>query len=469
MYKLQWKNLTSEKRIPETRNRESEKFRSEMESDFHRIIRSASFRRLQDKTQVFPLDNSDFVRTRLTHSLEVSSLARLIGKQVCEKIIAQNPDCENLPDTLKVIETLNCASLLHDIGNPPFGHFGEFSIREWFSHALKEKQFLGKPLEAYLTPEQKLDFLYYEGNAQAFRIINHLHSFQGHFGMHLTCAVMDTIVKYPFASHIKKEPQPPKSLFTKKIGCFQSEAERMKELKSITGTVDTRNPMCFILEAADDLAYTFADLEDGFNKGLYQLDELIEVLKQAEDEKGAELLGQYFEQGKIHRQKDERVNPYDYAVTTWLSRKQLFCVSEITDAFLSYYDDIMNGTFEQELIGVSSQKQVLSALKRFAYQKVYSHNAILKIELMGNEIITFLLERFVDALIPYDSEEQVSEINSKYIALLSDNYLSQYHEAARACEKAEDKLYYRLLLAADFISGMSDSYAKNLYQQLKGY
>ena len=130
MHRLSWDTITSEERIPRREGVEAKKYRSEIESDYHRIIRSASFRRLQDKTQVFPLDKSDFVRTRLTHSLEVSSIAKFIGKQVCNQISEQKlEDHDRLPDALKVTEILNCAGLLHDIGNPPFGHFGEFAIR----------------------------------------------------------------------------------------------------------------------------------------------------------------------------------------------------------------------------------------------------------------------------------------------------------------------------------------------------
>ena len=156
--RMSWDKIMSEKRIPDKEKNEANRFRSEIESDYHRIIRSASFRRLQDKTQVFPLDQSDFVRTRLTHSLEVSSLAKLMGKQVCQKISEMNLESEEeLPDVQKAMEILNCAGLLHDIGNPPFGHFGETAIRNWFKKNLNIKQFHGKPLTDVLDEQQILD------------------------------------------------------------------------------------------------------------------------------------------------------------------------------------------------------------------------------------------------------------------------------------------------------------------------
>ena len=201
MHRLSWNSITSETRIPQKTSANAGKYRSEIESDYHRIIRSASFRRLQDKTQVFPLDNSDFVRTRLTHSLEVSSIAKLIGKQVCIQVLDQQlAPAGDQPDSLKVIEILNCAGLLHDIGNPPFGHFGESAIRNWFEKNLSLLQFKQRPLQAWLDEQQQADLLYYEGNAQALRIITKLHRLTGRSGMHLTSSVMDTIIKYPVNS-----------------------------------------------------------------------------------------------------------------------------------------------------------------------------------------------------------------------------------------------------------------------------
>lgn len=180
MMRMKWNNIMSEQRIPKKAENEANRFRSEIESDYHRIIRSASFRRLQDKTQVFPLDQSDFSRTRLIHSLEVSSLAKLIGKQVCQKIADLKLEkVEDLPDTQKAMEILNCAGLLHDIGNPPFGHFGETAIRNWFTKNLSIKQFQGRALKDVLDEQQILDLYNFEGNAQALRIVSKLHRLMG--------------------------------------------------------------------------------------------------------------------------------------------------------------------------------------------------------------------------------------------------------------------------------------------------
>lgn len=472
--RLQWNHITDETRIPNRKTKEAGRYRSEIESDYHRIIRSASYRRLQDKTQVFPLDNSDFVRTRLTHSMEVSSLAKLMGKQVCNAILERQLEKDdNKPDTIKVMETLNCAGLLHDIGNPPFGHFGEFSIREWFKKNLDIKEFKGKKLREILDDQQIADLENFEGNAQALRIITKLHRLIGKNGMHLTSAVMDTIIKYPFDSltmiEEKKKPKEMRNLLKKKIGYFQSESEQFELIKQNTGTMGMRNPLCFLLEAADDLAYTFADLEDGFNKGLYSYQDLIGVVESAEDERGQASLEKELEAGRREQKECEgSFDPYKYAVFTWLTKKQLYCVSKVSDAFIEHYEEIMHGRFAEELITVSAEGKVINKLKYFAYHRIYCHSSILKLELMGNEILSFLLDRFVDALLPYDTDEECTEIQLKYIDLLSQNYLQQYHDAAKAALSEKEKLYHRLLLATDFIAGMTDSYAKRLYQELRG-
>lgn len=475
MSRLVWEQITSEKRIPKKQGTQDlRSLRSEIESDYHRIIRSASFRRLQDKTQVFPLDKSDFVRTRLTHSMEVASIAKLIGKQMCSKLKEKKLEkLEDQPDPLKVIEALNCAGLLHDIGNPPFGHFGETAIRNWFLHNIESRTFKGKMIAVYLSSQQLYDLQNYEGNAQALRIITKLHRLVGDNGMHLTSGVMDAIIKYPASSLQKqKEDEVPKerrNLLHKKIGYFQSEEAQFLEIKENTGCKDCRNPLAFILEATDDLAYTFADLEDGFNKGLYTYDELYEVVESSEDKKGLENLTQGLSEGKkLVKEKEKGFNPYQYAVFNWLTKKQLYCISQVSDAFIEQYESIMNGEFHKELLSISSQATLIANLKKFSYYKIYNAAPILKLELMGNEILTFLLDRFMDALIVYDTDQPMSEMQEKYIDLLSRNYLDNYHRSVKMIVDEGERLYHRLLLGCDFIAGMTDSYAKRLYQELRG-
>ena len=252
--------------------------RSAFEKDYHRIIGSASFRRLQDKTQVFPLDKSDFVRTRLTHSLEVSSFAKSLGQTVCREIMAKGLDGEMTPErAADVCDVLLCAGLIHDLGNPPFGHFGETVIREWFREHLDRLTYKGRPLAHYLTEQMRRDFLYFEGNAQALRLVSRLHFMVDEHGMNLTYALLNAMIKYPVASTgIDKKSG---DIRAKKMGYFAAEEALYRDIAAATGADGVRHPLAFLLEAADDIAYRTADIEDGFKKGMLSYADLLKELR----------------------------------------------------------------------------------------------------------------------------------------------------------------------------------------------
>ena len=199
---MEWKRLLSSARVGNEDNTyDGRDLRSEFEKDYHRIIVSASFRRLQDKTQVFPLDRSDFIRTRLTHSLEVSSIGRSLAQNIGASIISEGLDpefTETMRDEISAI--LQCAGLIHDIGNPPFGHFGEEAIREWFIKKLPTLEIGGAPAERFLTEQQRLDLLHFEGNAQGLRMVTRLDYPVQRFGMNLTFGLLSAVMKYPTSS-----------------------------------------------------------------------------------------------------------------------------------------------------------------------------------------------------------------------------------------------------------------------------
>ncbi len=209
--------------------------RSEFEKDYHRIIGSASFRRLQDKTQVFPLDKSDFIRTRLTHSLEVSSIARSLGQNISQYIIRNQRDGHfDLQMQSDVCSIVQCAGLIHDIGNPPFGHFGETTIRDWFRENLPRLTFEGKPLSGVLSPQMLADFYNFEGNAQALRLVTKLHFLVDENGMNLTYALLNTIIKYPVSSlEINKKSG---NIKDKKLGYFYADRDVFEKIQAATGT-----------------------------------------------------------------------------------------------------------------------------------------------------------------------------------------------------------------------------------------
>lgn len=259
----------------------SNDLRSEFEKDYHRIIGSASFRRLQDKTQVFPLDKSDFIRTRLTHSLEVSSFGKSLGQNIGEYILTYKKDPDFTVEMKEdICNILQCAGLIHDIGNPPFGHFGETAIREWFQKNLPSLEYKGRKLEEALLPQMKEDFLNFEGNAQALRLVTKLHYLVDENGMNLTYALLNTIVKYPVSSLEIRSTQ---DIRTKKMGYYYADRDLFSEIERETGTKGRRHPLTFILEAADDLAYKTADVEDAFVKGFLSYYQLREELKKLDE------------------------------------------------------------------------------------------------------------------------------------------------------------------------------------------
>lgn len=272
---LNWKSLlsTNTRRL-RSRIKLSD-IRNDFEKDFHRILSSPSFRRLQDKTQVFPLSENDFVRTRLTHSLEVLSFARSIGQSIGKKIIEEKMDENFGYEELNAISTiLSSAALVHD-RNPPFGHFGEDTICMWFKKNLskiKVKNENGemKKISEILNEQMIADLENFEGNAQAIRVVSKLHFIVDENGMNLTYALLNTLIKYPVSSlDINKNSG---NIKDKKMGYFLAEEDLFFDIVNSTGTYDKeknticRHPLTFLLEAADDIAYATADIEDGIKK-----------------------------------------------------------------------------------------------------------------------------------------------------------------------------------------------------------
>ena len=276
---MNWNDLLSGDRIRSyQKSTTSRDLRTEFEKDYHRIIGSASFRRLQDKTQVFPLDKSDFIRTRLTHSLEVSSFAKSLGQNVGEKIIRDNVDSSfSVQDKEDICAILQCAGLIHDIGNPPFGHFGETVIQDWFKNNLNKLEFKGKKVNQVISSQMQEDFYHFEGNTQALRVVSKLHFLVDENGMNLTKALLGTIIKYPVSSlEIDKKSG---DIRTKKMGYFYADREVFNKVQSTLTTNGKRHPLTYLLEAADDIAYKTADIEDALKKGCITYTLLLDELK----------------------------------------------------------------------------------------------------------------------------------------------------------------------------------------------
>lgn len=468
---MNWQQLLCTDRIRNYKgNPNSEDLRTEFEKDYHRIIGSASFRRLQDKTQVFPLDKSDFVRTRLTHSLEVSSFAKSLGQNISKKILLDIKD-EGFQESYQadVCDILQCAGLLHDIGNPPFGHFGETVIRQWFLKNLGRFTYNGRSLMEVLSQQMKEDLFNFEGNTQALRLVTKLHYLVDANGMNLTKGLLGTIIKYPVSSlEINKDSG---NIKDKKMGYYYAEREIFADIQEALGTYGERHPLAYVLEAADDIAYRTADIEDAFKKGCITYGQLVQELKQKGEgeEKDSEYSKLVLALEDRYRKALERgvAQPETYAVQNWVVRIQGKLIACATYGFTANYQEIMEGTYKRDLFSGTCGEQIAQALGDIAYRYAFTSRPILKLEVAAEAILTFLLDKFVDAAIYYDTDTKLNAVQEKIIALISDNYKAIYKIYSKDRSDAE-KLYLRLLLVTDSICGMTDSYAKGLYQELNG-
>ncbi len=472
--KMEWNRLLSPMRIgtygkaPGSRTGD---LRSEFEKDYHRIIGSSSFRRLQDKTQVFALDKSDFIRTRLTHSLEVSSFAKSLGQNIAQYLLENKKDASfTLQTKADICDILQCAGLIHDLGNPPFGHFGEEAIRDWFVRNMKNLKYKGKPVTEILSNQMLQDFYHFEGNAQALRQVCKLHFLVNEHGMNLTYALLNTIVKYPIPSD-KIRPASG-NIKDKKMGFFYAEQPLYEKIAREMDTLGKRHPLTFILEAADDIAYKTADIEDAFKKGFLSYENLKEELEKAQTRAKTDLdrldpvgmLAHQYNNARSRGVEDVRL----YAVQNFLVRLQsslLFCA---TYGFTSNYDQIMEGTYGRDLFSNTYGEWVMDILGDIAYRYAFISRPILQMEAAAGTILNFLLDRFVPAVLYYDTDVPLQMMEKKLVALISENYRQTYHNSAKKAADERERLYLRLLLVTDFVSGMTDSYAKDLYQKLNG-
>lgn len=473
---MNWEQLLSTKRnrgfSQRNRNGRGTDLRSEFEKDYHRIIGSASFRRLQDKTQVFPLDKSDFVRTRLTHSLEVSSFAKSLGQNVGENILAYKKDSGFTPQMKEdICNILQCAGLIHDIGNPPFGHFGEDSIREWFERNLPRMTYHGKPIDEVLTPQMKNDFYHFEGNAQALRLVTKLHFLVDENGMNLTYALLSTIIKYPVSSvEISKKSG---DIKTRKMGYYYADADIYEDIAKETGTNGSRHPLTYLLEAADDIAYKTADIEDAFVKGYLSYYKLLEELEELQIRYRDSMSEKFLPADKLKelymRGKEKHVeDPEEYAIKNWIIRVQGFLINCATYGFTSNYNLIMKGEYKKDLFYHTFAEKLMDLLGELAYWEVFTSEPIYRMEVAEAAMLDFLLDKFMTAIIKYDDpEEKLDSIDERMVSFISNNYKQAYHYHAKG--KAEiEKLYLRILLVTDYVCGMTDSYAQRLYQELNG-
>ena len=471
---MNWKNILCEDRIRQfSKSTSSRDLRTEFEKDYHRIISSAAFRRLQDKTQVFPLDKNDYVRTRLTHSLEVSSFARSLGQSVGQSIINNKLSKDfSYEQRESISDILECAGLIHDIGNPPFGHFGESAIQDWCKNNFVKLTFKEKKIDEILSDEQKNDFYHFEGNAQALRVVSKLHFLVDENGMNLTKALLSTIIKYPVNSTgIDKYSG---NIRTKKMGYFDADKDIFENVDASVGSNGNRNPLTYLLEAADDIAYLTADIEDSLKKGMISLDTLIleinKRISKSQNKEAADFAGQCLEKlnKKYEKATDKNLSEPDvYAIENWMVIVQGQVLQLVTDCFVDNYESIMAGTFAKSLIEGSKASLLMDILGDIAFKYTFTSKPIYKLEIAADTILNFLLDKFMKAVLYYDTDEKLSVVDKKIISMISRDYMHIYHYYSEG-KSESDRLYLRLLLVTDYICGMTDSFAKNLYQEFNG-
>lgn len=435
---MNWPTLISAKRFGlEEFHQERHENRSEFQRDYDRLVFSAPFRRLQNKTQVFPLPGSIFVHNRLTHSLEVSCVGRSLGNDVAKAILQHQPELQHsyLPEIGSIV---SAACLAHDLGNPPFGHSGERAISTFFSEGK------GMELKEHLTPEQWEDLTHFEGNANAFRLLTHQFEGRRKGGFVLTYSTLASIVKYPFASTLAGRKS--------KFGFFTTEEESFRRIADELGMKKlsdsplkyARHPLVYLVEAADDICYQMMDIEDAHKLKILTTRETQELLLSFFD---SERQAHRLQTLKIVSDVNEQIAYLRSSVIGQL-------IKECTQAFLAHEDEILEGTFSGSLIAHINEPAA-SAYRRCAevsLAKIYRSRDVLDIELAGFRIISTLLDLMIEA---------VRSPEKAYSQLLINRVSSQYNIKAPA-------LYERVQAVLDYISGMTDVFALDLYRKING-
>jgi dGTPase len=416
--------------------------------DSDRIVFSSAFRRLQDKTQVFPLADNDYVRTRLTHSLEVASVARSLGMRVGARIVERHPELAPRYHASDFGAIVSAAALAHDLGNPPFGHSGEDAISHWF----KTSPVVAEARERELSPAERADFERFEGNAQGFRIVARL-QMPDNPGLRLTYATLGAFTKYPRAAHLPGGVKP-SGVGAKKFGFFQAERALFAEVAERTGLLRRsadaewwcRHPLAFLVEAADDICYRLVDFEDGFRLKFLGYTEVRDAfLAVTGDPRDAERAG------KIHDEKDRIAFLRAQAIGA--------AIGQAADAFLAHEESILRGELEDELLNLDlPARDALRRIKERSRETIYATTRGVEIEAAGYEVLGGLLDVFygaVDDLARHGSG--AARRSEKLARLVPAQFLAPTATP-----------YERLLRMTDFVSGMTDSYAVSLYKKVRG-
>jgi len=442
--RMDWRRLLATRRLGKEEGEVGgQPPRTEFARDYDRLIFSSAFRRLQDKTQVFPLAKSDYVRTRLTHSLEVASVARSLGMLAAEVIRRREPAVADRVVPQDVGTLVAAAGLAHDVGNPPFGHAGEDAIREWFATW---------PGLGELNEAERQDLLAFEGNAQGFRTLTVLQNPGQPGGLQMTCAMLAVMAKYPRAS-VVVDPSQAAGASGRKFGFFHSETARFREVAETVGLLPKpgagpawfRHPLAFLLEAADDICYHVIDIEDGFKAGVVDFDTLYQLHRPFLEAR--------------HRQRLDRLGDASQRASYCRSVTIDRVIRQAVAVFERHYDALLSGGFDQPLLYHIDQAADFARFQQVAETQVYYARPVVEVKACGFEVIAGLLDAFVHAIEDRAAKGDRASSRSRTLLQLLPRPLP---------DPAGLPLYQRLLLATDFIAGMTDSYAVELYQRIRG-
>lgn len=434
---MRWLDLLSSTRLG-SKNSQSERGRSQFHKDYDRIIFSQSFRQLNRKTQVHPLTQHDGVHTRLTHSLEVSCVGRSLGMLAAEKIKDDLPVWIDPADIGAIIQA---ACLAHDIGNPPFGHAGEYAIREWFDDA-SNGNFLQE-----LTPEEAADVRQFEGNAQGLRLLTRLSQHPNTGGMRLTYATLGTYFKYPWLSK-KIENQPAHQ--RAKFGCYQTEKDILKQIAEQLGLIELgeyhycRHPLTYLLEAADDICYALIDLEDGISLNILTYDEVEPIF--------LNLIADY----GVPSELSLPFCTWQQKISALRGRVMKRLVDEVTSAFARYQHQILTGTLQGCLLDYcpADIPKGIETAKNLARNKIFGDRQKIDLEVIAHMSLQHILDAFIPLTVPNKNlsfkEQRLMSILKQFGAQPTQSH------------------YQNIMQVLDIISNFSDHQAYDLAQVLQG-
>ena len=433
---MNWTELLSTYRIGQAACPEPS-VRSDFQRDGDRLIFSAAFRRMKDKTQVFPLEKNDYVRTRLTHSLEVSCVGRSLGSSVGTWLLAKDPAlARHGIQPADIGDIVAAACLAHDIGNPPFGHFGEQAMRDYF----KSAEATGI-LERLDNDAQRADLYHIEGNAQGFRITNRLESPDNHGGLRLTAATLAAASKYPATAY--KNPY-------KKNGVYQDDLEDFAAIYQALGIPQRgeqawqRHPLSFLMEAADDICYLIVDIEDAYQ--IRQIDHrrALELL--------TDLAGDMVDPPRL-KAMESKSDQLAYLRAKAIGR----LVHETVAVFQDNESALLAGARDAPLLKDIPSIEKLCALREYAEKYIYISRPVVEVQIAGHRVLTGLMGIYCQAIANTHGRDNITRADQMLLALLPERF-----------RKSRDSLYQKLLGVCDYIAGMTDSYAVSLYKKLTG-